>query len=40
MSVIESDIPPGMTVAQYRRRHAAAGISPGKARVRLLGGRR
>jgi hypothetical protein len=40
VSVIASDIPPDMTVAQYRRRHASAEISPAKSRVRLFGGRR
>ena len=36
ISVIASDIPPEMTVAQYRKRAAPAVDAP-KARIRLLG---
>jgi hypothetical protein len=39
VSVIASDIPSDMTVAQYRRRPAAASTA-GRSRVRFFGGRR
>jgi hypothetical protein len=40
MSIIASDIPARMTLAQYRKRPPAAPASPWKLGVRLLRGER